>query len=253
VAKYTSLDTRSADTVICSGEPVTLKVAATGYNLNYAWHRNDTLVQDGGSQKFIITASRVSSTGIYRCDISGSCGAVLSPETSLTVLPVTEITGISPDKKASFGDNITLDVSAGGHDLRYQWEMDGSVLRDETASSIPLVNVNASNTGLYKVDVKGSCGELLSNGVYLYVSDNPKQNDPDIFVWPTVVSEELNVALDSDDEYDLQIFSATGGLVIDKRHCRYRTTLSLGNMSAGLYIVKVSNNNIRKSVKLIHN
>ena len=46
--------------------------------------------------------------------------------------------------------------------------------------------------------VSGSCGEVLSNKIYLYVTDNVNHVDPEILVWPTLVSTDFNVALSDD-------------------------------------------------------
>ena len=115
---------QSNDTTICAGEPITLKVVSEGYNLNYSWFKDDTFIKSGDSPELSFNTATKDSTGIYRCDITGSCGEVLSPEINLTVLPVTVINHITPDTEAAFGDDITLEVIADGHNLLYQWQKD---------------------------------------------------------------------------------------------------------------------------------
>ena len=109
-----------------------------------------------------------------------------------------------------FGDDITLEVVADGHNLLYQWQKDGSQIPDGITPEYLLMNVNAGNTGLYSVKVSGSCGEVLSNNVYLYVTNNENHADPEVFVWPTVVNDEFNVALSDGQFYDLQLFNTSG-------------------------------------------
>ena len=41
--------------------------------------------------------------------------------------PVTKITSVSPDIEAPFGSVVTLQVTAEGHDLVYEWQKNGSL------------------------------------------------------------------------------------------------------------------------------
>jgi len=253
LAKDNSLLSQSADTIICSGQPVVLTVASEGYNLNYSWFKDNTFIKSGPAPELSLSNTRTESSGLYRCDIAGSCGETISPVTDLTVLPVTEINNITPDTEANFGDNITLDVNAGGHNLIYQWQKDGNQIPDATGPVYALPDVNASNTGLYNVIVSGSCGELLSKNVYIYVTDNQDHADPEIFVWPTLVTGDFNIALSSNQNYDLRLFNSSGTIMLEKLNCQYKTTLNMSKSSGGVYILTVSGNNFKKSIKLIKN
>jgi hypothetical protein len=177
----------------------------------------------------------------------------LFPEISLTVLPVTAIENISPDKQAYFGEEVTLEVMADGHNLLYQWQKDGVEISEAIASQLILPNVNASNTGLYSVLTSGSCGDELSRNVYVYVQKNEIHSDPEIFVWPTVVTSEFRVALSNDQTYDLKIYSTAGKLIREKPDCQFATTINISDFTQGVYILTISGENFRKSVKLIRN
>ncbi len=253
IAKYNKLLSQSPDTVICAGQPVMLNVVAEGYNLNYSWFRNSTPVQSGPTSELSLNNTPTTVTGLYRCDISGSCGDVISPGINLTVLPVTVINNITPDTEAKFGDDVTLEVIAGGHNLVYQWLKEETLIPDGTGADYSLLNVNASNTGLYKVMVTGTCGELLSKNVYVYITANQSHADPEVFVWPTVVSTDFNVAISTDQNYDLRLYSSAGSLIQEKLNCQYKSSISMSNFQRGVYILIVSGNNFHKSVKLIRN
>jgi hypothetical protein len=253
VAKYNKLLGSSEDTIICAGQPVTLKVLTEGYNLSYSWYKGDSNIQSGTSPQFFISASTTDNTGLYRCDINGSCGEGLSASTNLVVFPVTKIKNISPDTVANFGEDITLEVDTEGHNLLYQWQKDGGQLSEGTAPAYSLINVNASNTGLYSVLVTGTCGEMLSSNIYLDVINKEDRSDPQISVWPTLVSDEFNVAISNDQSYTLMLFNNAGRLMMEKQNCQYKTTLNIAYFSRGIYILTVSGNNFRKSVKLIRN
>jgi secreted trypsin-like serine protease len=253
VARYNNLLSRSNDTIICAGRPIALDVSCEGYNLGYTWYRDGNKLTSGSSSMLPLANTTVATSGLYRCEISGSCGDPLFAEVNLTVLHVTVINSITRDTKAYFGDNITLDVNADGHNLLYQWRKDGSQLPDGTSSYYVMNDVNASNTGLYSVNVTGTCGEVLSSNIYVYVTDNKTATNREILVWPTVTSDLLNVAMSTEDEYRITLFNTAGTLLIDKPGCQYKTTISIAHLPMGIYILDVYSNGFRKSVKLIRN
>lgn len=251
LAEYNSLIARSNDTTICAGKPIILSVDSKGYNLKYSWFKDNALVQSGKSPQLDLKTTNTDSTGVYRCDISGSCGTALSPEINLTVLPVTSIVKLTPDTKTVFGENVSLDVEADGHDLIYQWLKDSNQIREATGPQISLLNVNATNTGLYHVDIKGTCGEVLSKNIYLYVTHNESAPAPEIFVWPTLVRTDFNIALSTDQTYTYKIYSSTGQLIREKINCQYNTVINVSDISGGVYIITVSGAGFRKSIKII--
>ncbi len=253
LAKYNNLVSQTADTVICAEQPVVLGVISEGYNLNYSWSLNGSAVQSGPSPRLSLTNTPVSATGPYKCNITGSCGEMISPEINLTVLPLTVINNITPDTEAKFGDNITLQTDAGGHNLVYQWQKDEILIPAGTGADYSLLNLNAGNTGLYRVRVSGSCGELLSRNVYVYVTDNLAHGNPEVFVWPTVVNSDFSVAISSDQSYALKLYNSSGSLVQENLNCQFKTTVNMGDFPRGVYILLVSGNNFRKTVKLIRN
>ena len=253
IAKFNKLLSQSNDTIICAGEPLVLKVVSEGYNLNYSWTKDNILIKSGPSADLPFNNATKDSSRVYRCDITGSCGEVLTLEINLTVLPLTVIKNITPDTEAVFGDNVTLKVSADGHNLLYEWQRDGNDIPEGTDFELSLTDVNAANTGLYRVMVSGSCGEELSNNVYLYMTNKVNHADPEIFVWPTVVSSEFNVALSEDRNYNLLLFNSVGKLIKEKRDCQYKTNLNISDLPGGVYILTVYGNNFRKSIKLIRN
>jgi secreted trypsin-like serine protease len=253
IARYNKLISQSADTVICAGQPVTLSVNSEGYNLNYSWFRNSTFISSGKLPELPLKNTSTSISGPYRCDISGSCGDLISAGFNLTILPVTAIQTLSPDNNASFGDNVNLEVSADGHELLYQWNKDGQIIDNATLPQYTLSNVNSSNTGLYNVDISGTCGEIVSRNVYVYVSDNKGSAEPKLLVWPTVSSNEINVALSTDEEYEISIYTVSGRLIRELRKCRYKTTLSVADQAAGIYLVEVAATGFRQTVKIIRN
>ena len=251
VAKHTLIISEPADTVMCAEKPIDLTIVAEGYNLNYSWFRNGNLLLSGPSGVLGILSATTDDSGQYFTEIKGSCGTVVSGTSNLTVLPVTGINTISPDTEVSFGENLTLDVTTEGHNLTYQWLKDDYPLEQGISSILVLQNVNATDIGLYRITVTGTCGTQLSDKVYVYVKKENFSGDPELFVWPTMVKEEFNVAMSNDKIYTMLLHNTIGRLLKIKEDCQYQTIMNISDLPPGIYIATVYNDTMRKSIKII--
>jgi hypothetical protein len=251
VVPNTKLLSQSGDTAICAAQPVTLSVSVKGYNLIYKWSKNGQTVQSGISAKFNISRATTNDTGDYMCEISGSCGTVVSNIIKLTVYPLTKITYISTNVEVPFGNDITLEVNADGHDLGYQWQKDGNVIDNSNTSQLLLTDLNATNIGIYRTTVTGTCGVEISDSIYVYVKRANFSAEPEVFLWPSITSEGFTVALSNDAFYTVQIFSTMGKKIRELTNCRYQTSINISTMAKGVYIIEVYNSDFRKSIKVI--
>ena len=251
IALNTKLISQSRDTALCAGQPVSLIVNAAGYNLIYNWYKNGTLIPSSNSNVFNVSGTTTGNSGIYKCNVSGSCGTLFSNNINLTVHPLTNITYISSDSQVAFGKDATLEVISDGYDLSYQWQKNDTLLDNTNTSLLVLQDVNATNIGLYRVTVKGACGTKISDTIYVYVKKTNYSNEPEIFLWPTITSDILNVALSNDQLYNVRIYSSLGIMMKEQINCRYKTAISLGNLPIGMYIVDIYNNSFKKSLRVI--
>jgi hypothetical protein len=251
VVLKTKLLSQSGDTTICAEQPISLRVVAEGYNLQYKWYKNGNIIQSGPSSHLSISGTTTDNSGSYVCEVLGYCNTVTSKPMNLTVLPLTKISYISPDVDVSFGNDVTLEVKAEGHNLIYQWHKDDSLIENSNSSILYLYSLNASNTGLYWTTVKGTCGTEISDTVYLYVKRPYFTGEPEVFLWPSVTSDEFNVALSNDLFYSIYIYNTAGQIIREQTNCRYKTTINVNTLPRGTYIVVVFNNNFRKSLKII--
>jgi hypothetical protein len=251
VVPDTKLLSQSADTIICAGQHVSLNVNVMGYNLIYKWSKNGQIIQTGISPHLNISSAAVNNSGDYSCEISGSCGTVLSGNIKLTVYPVTKITFISPNVEVPFGNDVTLQVNADGHDLVYQWQKNGAPIENSNNPLLLLSQLNASNTGIYRTTVTGTCGIETSDSIYVYVKRANFKGDPEVFVWPTITNNEFEVALSIDAFYNIQIFNTMGKKIRDLTKCRFQTSINISTLDQGVYIVEVFNSAFRKSIKVI--
>lgn len=72
------------------------------------------------------------------------------------------IYSISPPATVNAGDTVTFSVSAGGQPLSYQWQHNGTNIPNQTGSSLTLMNVQASDAGIYKALVTNPYGTAVS-------------------------------------------------------------------------------------------
>ena len=251
LALNTTLLSQSGDITICANQPVTLNVNIEGYNLSYKWFKNGQIVQSGPSSKLSFSNAKADDSGNYTCVITGSCGTIESKIINLTVYPLTRITNITQNVEVPFQNDLTLKVDAIGHDLVYQWQKDGTVIANSNTSGLFLANMNASDIGIYKVTVKGTCGVVISDTIYVYVKRANFSTEPEVFLWPSVTSHEFTLALSKDAFYNVRIFSTMGKKVRELINCRYQTRINISRLARGVYIVEVYNRDFRKSIKVI--
>lgn len=251
ISPVTKILSRSADTIICAGKPVTLNVKVAGHDLIYVWSKDGQVVQTGASSNLSIASAKASDSGAYNCQITGSCGPVVSTNINLTVYPVTKIVTLSPNAEISFGRDLTLDVTAEGHDLVYQWFKDGVEISNSNTSQLVVHGVNATDIGLYRTTVSGTCGTVRSDSIYVYVKRTNSTSDPEVFVWPSVTSTAFSVAINNDSFYNIQIFNTSGKKFRELTNCQYLTRIDISTMAKGEYVVLVYNGAFRKSIKII--
>lgn len=236
---------------MCAKKSITLKTESEGYRLTYSWYKNQTLVQSGSSPGLSFSSLTENDSGIYICRVTGYCGTAISDGIDLKVLPVTEITSISPDIEAGNGDDIQLEVKAKGDNLSYQWIKNDLPLSGGSDPVLGIHGAKAEDIGLYQVVVTGTCGIRSSVNVYLYVRKPTGMDDPGIYVWPTLVRNEVNVAVNNVYSYNIALNGYDGRLILDKKACRYKTVLDFTNVQPGIYFITIYNRNFRKSVKII--
>ena len=251
LAKNTKLQSQTNDTVLCAEQPANIVANVEGYNLDYSWFKNNTPFNTANSGTIHFANVLTDATGNYYCQVSGSCGNLTTRNISYTVLPVTRINTISPDTTVAFGGNVFLRVQAVGHNLSYQWQKNDSLVSSGTAPGLSLTGVNANAIGLYRMDLKGTCGEAVSKAAYVYVTNKNDTGQPQIYVWPTLVNNEFNIALGDNQSYNIRLYSYTGRLLKEIINARYQTVISTSKLTQGLYIVVIYNANFRKSVKLV--
>jgi hypothetical protein len=253
IVKNTILLSQSSDTTLCAGQPIRLNANAEGYKLIYNWYHDNSLVQSGASGQMNIPITSPDNSGNYICETAGTCGTVFSNNVELIVLPLTRIAYISPDIEVHFGTDVTLEVNGEGHDLTYQWQKDTELLDNTNTPLIVLHNLNATDIGLYQLTLTGTCGTVLSEKIYVYVRKENSSEEPEVFLRPTISSNEFRVALSNDEYYDICLFNSLGKLMEKQINCRYQSTINVITIPRGVYIIKIYNKKFSKLFKVIKN
>jgi hypothetical protein len=251
IVRNTRLTGQSRDTIICEDQPVTLKTEAEGYRMTYSWYKDNNLVQSGNSAKLILSHAVPSNSGLYKCQVNGYCGNHLTNNISLTVYPLTQVTDITPDTEVALGDNFALEVTSDGHDLSYSWQKDGKEIANSDSPQYLLGNVNANVIGLYRVAINGTCGTDTSKNVYVYVKKENHTEEPQVFIWPTIASDQFNVALSNEDLYNIRIINSQGSLVKEVTNCQYQKTINISTLPEGNYYITIYNKKFRNVSRLI--
>ena len=151
----------------------------------------------------------------------------------------------------TFGKDAILEVNPEGDKLTFQWKKDGVDMINGTDSLLFLNNVDTKDIGLYKVTLKGTCGILISDSIYVYVKRTNPDSITDVFVWPTVTSDEFNIAPDNDGSYTIRLYNTMGLLMKELSNCMYQTTLNVSHLPRDVYILTVFNKEYQRSFKVI--
>lgn len=177
----------TSGTSLCVGESVTL-TASNGVALQgqvtYAWSGPNNFSYTGTAQPqgpFPVTINNLTSanSGLYTLMVFTEFSCPSQPATvNLLVTSAPQQPSISiSNPQPCLGETVTLTTAAvSGANIQYQWFFGGQLLNTTTTPSLPLPNVNLSNSGNYSVKIaNGNCGSGQSAPVSLQVANVASQ------------------------------------------------------------------------------
>ena len=250
VVEPTELSMQSEANVLCEQESFQLALSASGHELVYDWYKDGTLWKADASDTISFPVADRSNSGTYYGIVTGSCGSIRSEDMEVTVHPLTGILSLSPETRVNNGTITVLEVAAEGHDLSYQWEKDGISIPNENLAQLTLMDVNSNNTGIYRVNLEGTCGSLTSDSIFLYVSASSYLEEPDVYIWPTISNAQFNVASNLDQSFDLLVYNMNGQLIQRMDDLRYTSIIDLSGKIPGIYLVRARSGNWSKTIKI---
>lgn len=251
VVRTTRITRVSSDTALCAGKTAALSVNAEGYNLQYRWFVNGKPVPGDYPSKIEFFSAEPGNSGNYTVQVSGECGTVTSTSMRLTVYPLTEIRSLTPAADLPFGSDKILHVSAGGHNLSFQWQKDSVAVATQTDSTLLLKNVTAGDIGLYRVIVSGTCGTVTSGNTYVFVTGNTLSGAPEVLLWPSITTSSFYVAESEGDFYNIDIYNQSGKLVVSHRNLQYQNEIDMSHLGKGIFFVKIFNGKFKRTIKVV--
>ncbi|HEV8543272.1 MAG TPA: hypothetical protein VGR78_12830 [Verrucomicrobiae bacterium] len=137
--------------------------------LNFQWLKNGFVLSGALSSTLVLSDVTGADAGGYSVIVSNAEGASTSRVAQLTVLdPV-----ILKQPSAVWlngGKTLTLNITAAGTGLSYEWKKDGQEIPGATSSTLLITNAGSVHTGSYQVLVKGTYGTLQSDVAAVHVN-----------------------------------------------------------------------------------
>ena len=188
------ITSESGGAVICEGETFTASVSAEGTDLSYQWYFNGGAlwmpiqpdapgVSGANTPELTIENAQPANTGSYRCIVTGQCPPnAQSAVVSLTVRASTRILEAPINVSRCPGQSATMNVTAIGTALAYQWQFDngGGFVNitggaqgysGATTPHLTISSISAVHAGAYRCVVTGSCGDpVVSDAASLTVA-----------------------------------------------------------------------------------
>ena len=156
----------------CPGMSAGFNVTATGTGLSYQWYKGASPLAGQTASSLTLANVSAADAGIYSVVVSGMCGSAVTNSASLTVNQ-NVVVAIAPVSMTNCpGASASFNVTATGTGVGYQWCKGANPLAGETASSLVLASVSASDAGTYNVVVSGACGSAVTNSASLTVNQN---------------------------------------------------------------------------------
>jgi hypothetical protein len=243
------------DTSACVGGSIKLtaqvKTEVPNAELRIQWRRGTNWIIDSnnvsGANTLTLTISpvTVADTGSdynVLVTVVASNTILVTNNVSVRLNKETEI--ISPPKKQSGceGKPITLNVTAAGTNLSYQWQLNAVNISGATTDTYTIPSVDSQTIGSYRVVVTGICGTRTSDA-----ADVTKQNKPGILVEPSEVvgvksGQTLQIAMEPSGDLPLRIKWYHNGVEVVGQTDKIFLKGNATKEDSGTYYAVITNN-----------
>jgi len=182
VNPVTSISGQPVATSVCEGNTTSFAVSASGSLLTYQWQIKsagtwNNIASASSDSLYLSSVSASANGNYYRCIVNGSCGALTSDSSSLTVNTLPSITTQPIASSVCAGNNASFNIAASGSLLNYQWQLKSAGIWNNiagaTSDSLYLNSAGISaDSNYYRCVVNGICGTIHSDSVLLRVKPN---------------------------------------------------------------------------------
>ena len=171
ISTATAISSQPAAVTQCAGTTANFSVTAAGQGtLSYQWRKDGSAISGATSSTLAVSNIATVNAGQYSVVVTGGCGNLTSSNALLTVNAATTIASQPSGSTICAGTTANFSVTATGTGaLTYQWKKDGSNV-GTSSSSLAVSNAQVANSGIYTVDVSGTCGTVTSNNATLTVN-----------------------------------------------------------------------------------
>jgi beta-lactamase superfamily II metal-dependent hydrolase len=169
-----TIGTQPSGTQVCEGAEVELSVTAWGLGtLSYQWRLDGVPIPGATDANYEIASATAASTGSYDVVVTNAGGSRTSAAAVVIVDVAPAIARQPSGVDACSGALVTLDVSATGPAVAYQWRRDATELPGATDPALVIPSVGAADAGSYDVVVTNGCGSVTSAAALLTVGAAP--------------------------------------------------------------------------------
>lgn len=252
----------NSSTFICEGEPIQLKVTATGNNLAYEWKKDGVLIPNQTSNVLKIDKTTIANKGNYIAVIKGGC--LPDPQTNpifIDICSTTKFQSQLVDTTFKPNTEFTITANANGCDLKFKWQKGKSDILGQTNSVLTLTKPANADEGKYRCIVIGKCSSDTTNEINLkaevqgYVNYSNEKSDKIMFRYLNDDAITIQLGNLVDGNVRLSLFNTNGQLISSLINQNFYNgiisiELNTNNLSTGLYYLKLDNGN-ESSIKTL--
>lgn len=225
--------TKTGSTNFCQGDSLVLTANAS---IGLQWYRNNSAIKLATSSRYVVRAG-----GSYKLVVSGGAGCNATSDSVIAM-----VTSVAKPTITLVNDTLVSSSATGN-----QWFENGVAIPGATGQKY-----SPNDIDWYTVRVtSGACVSPMSDQ-YLYTANTllgKKAGSSGVLVYPNPASDAANLQLTGfRGAVMVTITDVTGKLVYSQQKLTNSTyKLPLGNLAAGIYIVRVSDGRRITSVKLV--
>ena len=242
------------DTATCIGGKVTLTAQVTteipNAELKIQWRRGSQWIIDSGNVSGAntltltidpVTAADTGSNYNMFVTVVASNTTLISGDISVKLNQETLISS-APKKQAGCEDKpLTLDVTATGTNLSYQWQRNETNIAGATSTTYTIPKLDSNAIGSYRVVVTGTCGTRTSDAAEI-----TKRNKPGILLQPAEIvtaktGQSLQIAMEPSGDLPLRIKWYHNGVEVPGQTDKIFLKNNVTKADSGIYYCIITN------------
>lgn len=234
--------TISGSNNICQGNSTTFIASGSylGNDLVYQWYVNNIPV---GSNSSTFISNTLSANDIVSLKVTSNDTCITQQEVFSNLIAVNVISQPELPTISQY-DDILVSSSPEGN----LWYLNGNPIAGATDQFIQI-----TQTGTYSVEVNVSpCNIVTSaNFVVSQLSINEVSNNFKVEIYPNPTNDYLHVKLEDNNINNLTLIDLQGRKILDQKVNSNSTQISLQSLPSAVYLLQISTQKGKKTVKVI--